>query len=70
MGDYADMEFDRSFHEALELGEDLMPGAVVLSEGDACLLPGCKGSMKVRTNRQTGQQFLGCSKFPACRFSH
>lgn len=29
--------------------------------------PDCDGPMKERTNRSTGEIFLGCSDFPKCR---
>ncbi|MBN8901127.1 topoisomerase DNA-binding C4 zinc finger domain-containing protein [bacterium] len=29
--------------------------------------PRCRGSMVVRTNRETGAPFLGCAAFPSCR---
>lgn len=29
--------------------------------------PECGGPMKERTNRSTGEIFLGCSDFPKCR---
>ena len=31
--------------------------------------PKCSSEMIIRTNSQTGQQFLGCSKFPECKGS-
>ena len=29
--------------------------------------PDCDGEMITRTNRQTGQSFWGCKKFPDCK---
>lgn len=34
-------------------------------QGDAC--PRCGGTMVVRTNRRTGERFLGCRRYPQCR---
>ena len=31
--------------------------------------PWCGAQLVVRTNKKTGQRFLGCSGFPLCRFS-
>lgn len=41
-----------------------MPGEP-LSTGAVC--PRCGAPMRVRTNRDSGEAFLGCSRFPACR---
>ena len=29
----------------------------------------CGAAMIIRTNRQSGERFLGCSNFPKCRYS-
>ena len=34
-----------------------------------CPEPHCKGTLAIRTNRQTGEDFLGCSEYPECRFT-
>jgi hypothetical protein len=31
------------------------------------LCPRCRAAMVERTNRESGEPFLGCSRFPACR---
>jgi hypothetical protein len=33
----------------------------------AMLCPECSSEMKLRTNREKGTRFWGCTKFPACR---
>jgi hypothetical protein len=69
VGEYADMEFDRSFHESLDRGETLFNHGPSMRAGGTCLRPGCGGKLVTRTNSSTGQHFLGCSNFPKCRFS-
>jgi len=29
----------------------------------------CKGTLVERTNRGTGESFLGCDQYPTCRFT-
>ena len=31
--------------------------------------PNCKSRLRLLTNKQTGQQFLGCVGFPNCKFT-
>jgi len=31
--------------------------------------PKCRARLRLLTNGQTGQPFLGCSKYPTCRFT-
>ena len=46
--------------------EDIATSAAPASASSrAC--PRCGKSMVERSNRKTGQKFLGCSAFPACR---
>lgn len=39
----------------------------VAKEGDKTKCPRCGSSMAERTNKKTGDKFLGCSKFPGCK---
>jgi len=36
-------------------------------KGDAPKCPRCESAMAVRTSRKTGEQFWGCTQFPACK---
>lgn len=35
--------------------------------GDVC--PSCGNTLVMKTNRSNGKRFLGCSRYPACRFT-
>jgi restriction system protein len=43
----------------------LAPVAVIAASEPAC--PVCGTALVQRTNRRTGELFLGCSQFPRCR---
>lgn len=32
-----------------------------------CPEPDCKGTLVIRTNGKTGEDFLGCDEYPRCR---
>lgn len=52
----------------LELFVKLACGISPLSDTtDTLLCPDCGGEMALRSNRNNGQKFYGCRKFPACR---
>lgn len=38
-----------------------------LKEKLSCEAPSCDGYMLIRTNRNSGDRFFGCSNFPDCR---
>jgi predicted RNA-binding Zn-ribbon protein involved in translation (DUF1610 family) len=50
-----------------EKGQPDGPSTPVSLASQKC--PTCGGEMVVRTNRQTGEKFLSCKKFPECRGS-
>jgi len=66
MGDYADMAFDRDFARWEDDGFPPTP-RVRVKAGDPCAKLGCPGIRVERTNRKTGERFLGCSEFPRCK---
>jgi hypothetical protein len=41
--------------------------AADIAEGRIC--PCCGSPLVLRTAKNTGNQFLGCSKYPACRYT-
>lgn len=49
------------------LGAQPIPQRVVSAPARSC--GQCGASLVVRTNRPTGEQFYGCSRYPACRFT-
>jgi len=66
MGDYADDAFDRELSEWMY--EDFPETPVIrVKEGNACSKVNCDGRYVTRTNKKTGEKFLGCSRFPKCR---
>ena len=41
--------------------------ARVAARNDASNCPRCAGPLLERTNRRTGEVFLGCARYPACK---
>lgn len=66
-GDFAPLNRSR---EGLEAFVQLACGITAASNTttlDEYLCPDCGGGMILRTNRQNGNKFWGCSKYPNCR---
>ena len=68
MGEMADYHLDSIFadHMCFDCGRDI----------DWCQCDGplhpphdCDGEEVTRVNKKTGQKFVGCSKFPDCKWS-
>jgi len=34
-----------------------------------CPQPYCNGRLVIRTNRNTGQKFIGCENYPKCKYT-
>ena len=67
MGDYADYHFEQGFDAWIDEGCPSIPVIKVNRKvGDKCTRVGCKGHYVERTNRRTGDKFLGCSAYPKC----
>jgi ssDNA-binding Zn-finger/Zn-ribbon topoisomerase 1 len=45
----------------------ILPADEVKEPKDGYLCPECNGEMALRANRQSGEKFWGCKKYPACR---
>lgn len=72
MGDYADDAIDRDFHNTYGGHDwhdknDHYPHRIQRLSGGGC--PMCTGTLVTRTNSRNNQQFLGCDRFPKCRYS-
>lgn len=68
MGEMADLFIDNWLDDEEYDPNDgpYYPIRILPKEGDKC---SCGGEYVMRTNRKTGVQFLGCSKFPDCKKS-
>lgn len=45
-------------------------GSSAFQEGDDCPEYRCPGKLIKRFNKQDESEFLGCSNFPECKFTH
>lgn len=53
--------------QEIDDGQPLV-GSSVWQEGDSCMCG--VGTIVERTNRNTGEKFLACSNYPACKITY
>lgn len=63
-----DAVYLNKMRDTLETFIEAICGISVLSDvTDTLMCPDCGGEMAIRTNRQNGNKFWGCKKYPNCR---